>query len=289
VIGVLLPDKGVDVSMTKLVIAALVGLAGIVGMCEPIQAEPLTVGAPPSLRAALQEIVPLFEQEHRAAVSIVYTPSKTLLRQIEKGAPIDVFVSAGVEEVEHLHKKGLTLNGAPRVLAQTSLVLVMSADSQTTFVSFGDALGNHAPRIALGDPEMSYFGEVTARALSKVYPTYKSRTHILYAPHTEDILDLIRMGKADVGLVYRANVINSGEVRISDEIPFGRDMQIQFGQAVVSTCRASLRTVAEQFSDFLTTPRILRLLEKYGFDAPPQPMRRTTGSIPSMPSKASGK
>ena len=288
-IGVLLPEKGVDVPMTKLVIAAVVGLAAIVGMCEPIQAEPLTVGAPPSLRAALQEIVPLFEQEYRAAVSIVYTPSKTLLRQIEKGAPIDVFVSAGVEEVEHLHKKGLTLNGAPRVLAQTSLVLVMSADSQTIFVSFGDALGNHATRIALGDPEMSYFGEVTARALSKVYPTYKSRTHILYAPHTEDILDLIRMGKADVGLVYRANVINSGEVRISDEIPFGRDMQIQFGQAVVATCRASLRTVAEQFSDFLTTPRILRLLEKYGFDAPPQPMRRTTGSIPSMPSKASGK
>ena len=288
-IGVLLPEKGVDVPMTKLVIAAVVGLAAIVGMCEPIQAEPLTVGAPPSLRAALQEIVPLFEQEYRAAVSIVYTPSKTLLRQIEKGAPIDVFVSAGVEEVEHLYKKGLTLNGAPRVLAQTSLVLVMSADSQTTFVSFGDALGNHATRIALGDPEMSYFGEVTARALSKVYPTYKSRTHILYAPHTEDILDLIRMGKADVGLVYRANVINSGEVRISDEIPFGRDIQIQFGQAVVSTCRASLRTVAEQFSDFLTTPRILRLLEKYGFDAPPQPMRRTTGSIPSMPSKASGK
>jgi hypothetical protein len=106
----------------------------------------------------------------------------------------------------------------------------------------------------VGDPEMSYFGEVTARALSKVYPTYKSRTHILYAPHTEDILDLIRSGKADVGVVYRANVINSGEVRISDEIPLGRDLQIQFGQAVVSTCRASLRTVAEQFSDFTMTP-----------------------------------
>jgi len=275
--------------MTNLVIAAVVGLAAIIGMCEPIQAEPLTVGAPPSLRAALQEIVPLFEQEYRAAVSIVYTPSKTLLHQIEKGTPIDVFVSAGVDEVEHLHKKGLTLNGDPRVLAQTSLVLVMSADSQTTFVSLDDALGNHATRIALGDPEMSYFGEVTARALSTAYPNYKSRAHILYAPHTEDILDLIRTGKADVGVVYRANVINSGEVRISDEIPLGRDIQIQFAQAVVSTCRVSLRPVAEQFSDFLMTPRILRLLEKYGFDAPPQPMRRTTGLIPSMPSKASGK
>jgi molybdate transport system substrate-binding protein len=272
--------------MTKLVIAALVGLAAIVGICESIPAEPLTVGAPPSLRAAFHEIVPLFEQENSAAVSIVYTPSKTLLRQIEKGAPIDVFVSAGVEEVEHLHKKRLTLNGDPRILAQTSLVLVMSADSPATLVSLPDALANHTTRIALGDPDMSYLGEVTARALSKVYPTFKSRAHLLYAPHTEDILELIRTGKADVGLVYRANVINSAEVRISDETPLGTDVQIQFGQAVVSTCRASLGAVAEQFSDFLMTPRILRLLEKYGFDSPLLPKGQTTRSNSSIPSSS---
>lgn len=264
--------------MTRLQIAALVGLAAIVGMCEQLQAEPLTVGAPPSLRAAFDEIVPLFEQEYGAAVGIVYLPSKILLRQIERGAPIDVFVSAGVEEVEHLHKKGFTLNGAPRILARTSVVLAMSADSPAALVSLNDALNNHTTRIALGDPETSYLGDVTARVLSKVSPDYKKRTHILYAPHTEDILDLIRTGKADVGVVYRANVINTGEVVISDEIPFGRGVQIQFGQAVVSTCRASSRTEAEQFSDFLMTPRILRLLEKYGFQSPLLPMARTTGA-----------
>jgi molybdate transport system substrate-binding protein len=124
-------------------------------------------------------------------------------------------------------------------------------------------------------------GEVTARALSKAYPIYKSRTHVLYAPHTEDILELIRTGKADVGLVYRANVINSGDVRISDEVPVGKDVQIQYGQAVVSTCRPSSRAVAEQFSDFLMTPRIMRLLEKYGFDSPLVPVGRTTRSSSS--------
>jgi molybdate transport system substrate-binding protein len=161
-------------------------------------------------------------------------------------------------------------------MAQTSLILVMSADSPTTLVSFSDALADHTIRVALGDPTKSYLGEVTARALTKAYPKYESRIHVLYAPHTEDILKLIRTGKAEVGVVYRANVINSGEVRISDEIPLGREVQIQFGQAVVSTCRASLRTVAEQFSDFLMTPRIMRLLEKYGFDSPSLPVRRTT-------------
>jgi len=264
--------------MIKLMIAAVIGLTVMVGARESLQAEPLTVAAPPSLRAAFQEIVPLFEQEYRTPVRIVYTPSKARLRQIEKGTSIDVFVSAGVEEVEHLLKKGLTLNGDPRILAQTSLVLVMSANSPATFVSFGDALANQTTRIALGDPEKSYLGEVTARVLAKAYPTYKSRTHVLYAPHTEDILELIRTGKADVGLVYRANVINSGDVRISDELPIGREVQIHFGQAVASTCRPSMRAPAEQFSDFLMTPRIIRLLEKYGFDSPLPPVGRTTRS-----------
>jgi molybdate transport system substrate-binding protein len=150
-------------------------------------------------------------------------------------------------------------------------------------VSFPDALAHHATRIALGDPEMSYLGEVTAHALAKISPTYKRRTHVLYAPHTEDILRLIRTGKADVGVVYRANVINHGDVRISDETPFGAEVQIQFGQAVVSTCRASVRAVADQFSDFLMTPRVIKLLEKYGFDHPSLPMGRTTGSNVSLP------
>ena len=252
--------------MLKVLIITSMALTAVVGTWKPIQAESLTVGAPPSLRAALSDILPLFEQEYGAKVHIDYTPSKTLLRQIEKGAPIDVFLSAGIEEVEYLHKKGLTLNGPPRIFVQTSLILMMSADSPAT-MSLQDALHNRTIRIALGDPATSYLGDVTARALTKLYPTYKSRPHILYASHTEDIVNLIRAGKADVGLVYRANVINNREVRISDDVPIGREMPIHFGQAVVWTCRTSVRSTADQFSDFLMTTRVQRLLMKYGFDS----------------------
>jgi molybdate transport system substrate-binding protein len=61
-------------------------------------------------------------------------------------------------------------------------------------------------------------------------------------------------------------------VRISDEDPIGALVPIQFGQAVAATCRASLRTVADKFSDFLMTPRIQKLLIKYGFDSIPLPV-----------------
>lgn len=255
-----------DIRMFKVLIITIMALGVVVGSWKPIQAETLTVGAPPSLKAAFSDILPLFEQEYGVKVHIDYTPSKTLLRQIEKGAPIDVFLSAGIEEVEYLHKKRLTLNGAPRIFVQTSLVLMMSADSAAT-MSLQDALHNRTIRIALGDPATSYLGDVTARALTKLYPMYKSRSHVLYASHTEDIVNLIRTGKADVGLVYRANVINSRDVRISDDTPIGKDMPIEFAQAVVWTCRASLRSVADQFSDFLMTPRVQTLLAKYGFDS----------------------
>jgi len=252
----------------KLLTAVVVLLAALLGIDRPTWAESLTVGAPPTLKAAFNEIVPMFEREYGVPVHVVYTPSKTLLRQVEKGAAIDVFLSAGVEEVEYLYKKGRTVNGRPRVFAQTSLVLVMSAESTATLVSFRDALADHSTRIALGNPETSYLGEVSARELAKLNPTHTRRAHLLYASHSEAILDLITTGKADVGLVYRANLINSGDVRISDEIPIGRDVSIQFGQAVVSNCRPSMHSVAEQFSDFLMQHRIQMLFVEHGFDLP---------------------
>ncbi|HTK87066.1 MAG TPA: molybdate ABC transporter substrate-binding protein [Nitrospiraceae bacterium] len=252
----------------RLLTAVVVVLAAVLGIDRPARAESLTVGAPPSLKAAFNEIVPMFEREYGVPVNVVYMPSKTLLRQVEKGAGIDVFLSAGVEEVEYLYKKGRTLNGRPRVFAQTSLVLVMSAESTATLVSFRDALADHSTRIALGNPDTSYLGEVSARELTKLNPAYTRRAHLLYASHSEAILNLITTGKADVGLVYRANLINSGDVRISDELPIGRNVSIQFGQAVVSNCRPAMRNAAEQFSDFLMQHRIQMLFVEHGFDLP---------------------
>ena len=256
--------------LLKSVIATFIGLVIIGSIGQPVRAESLTIGASPSLHAAFDEIGPLFEREYAADVHVVYMPSKTLLHNIERGASIDVFVSAGVDKVESLHRKGLTRN-TPRIFTQTSLVLVMPTDSTATSLSLGEALADHGTRIAIGDPETSYLGEITARELMKRYPSYKTRSHIVYARHSDEILDLLRTGKADVGLVYRANLINAGSVRISDESPISKHAPIQFGQAVVSNCRPSSCAVAEQFSDFLMTPRIQSLLQKYGFDLPALP------------------
>jgi len=252
-----------------LAMAVVCGLGSVIVTASHVQAETLTIGATHSLKSAFQEILPMFEREYGATVHVVYGPSQTLRRQIENGALIDVFLPEAAEEVETLHTKGLTLNGGPRIYAQTSLVLVMSADSPTTAISFHDVLQNRAMRIALADPKMSALGKITARALTKLDPTYMNHHHLLYADHSDDILNLVRTGKVDVGIVYRVDAINGGQVRIIDETPVGTHGPIQLGQAVVWTCRDETLPVAEKFFEFIVSPRIQKLLLHYGFDSVP--------------------
>jgi len=253
----------------SIVIAIIGGLAGVIGLCGPVQAETLSVAAGHSLKAPFQEILPIFEQEYGVTVHAVYGPSQTLRQQIEKGAPIDVFLPESVEEVQRLHRKGLTLNGGPRIYTQTSLVLVMSTASQATAVSFHDALPNRAIRIAVADPKTSALGEITARALTTLDPAYKNRSSLLHGEHSDDVVNLVGTGRADVGIVYRADAINSAQVRIIDEIPAGRHIPVQFGEAVVWTCRNASRDAAEDFFNFIMSARVQKLLLKYGFDSVP--------------------
>ena len=229
-------------------------------------AETLTVGAAPSLKPAFQAIVPMFEKEYGVTVHVEYGPSQTQRRRIEGGAPIDVFLPASVEELGKLQDKDLVLSGEPRIYAETSLVLVMSAASSAIAVSVSDVLPNRAIRLALGDPTASALGDITARVLTKLDPGYRKRSRLVYVPHSEDVMGLIRTGKADVGIVYRVDAINSGHVRIIEEIPIGTYAPVQFGGAAVSTCRPESLQIAAKFLDFVTSPRIQKLMIQYGFD-----------------------
>ena len=249
------------------------GLMGVVASEGQVQAEPLTIGAAHSLKPVFQEIVPMFEEEYGVTVQVVYGPSQTLRRQIEQGAPIDVFLPESFEEVKKLQMKGLTINGGPRVFAQTSLVLVMATASPAASISFREVFPDRTIRIALVDPNTSALGEITARALTTLNPSYKNRSRLLHAQHSDDIVNLVRTGGAEVGIVYRVDAINSGQVRIIDETPAGRYTPVQFGEAVVWTCREASLSVAEDFFNFIMSPRIQKLLLKYGFD----PVSSTNG------------
>ena len=250
-------------SMTMVLVCGIAGL----GMGAPARGETLTVAAAQTLRAPFQEILRMFEQEYGVPVEVRYGPSHTLRRQIEQGAPIDVFLSESLQEVETLHQKGLTLLGGPHQYAQTSMVVVMSSASAATSVSFGEASLTGGWRVALVDPKTSSVGAISVKALKQLDPLAHHHARLVPAPHIDEVVRLVSVGDADLGMVYRADAINSGQVRIIDEAPAGRSIPVVFGQAVVSTCRQASLKAAEQFVNFMMSPRIQKLLLKYGFDA----------------------
>lgn len=262
--------------------AIAVGLTGGLAVGQPVQADTLTIGAAYSLQSAFQEVVPMFESEFGSTVKVVYGSSQTLRREVENGAPMDVLLSAQ-DELEKLQKKGLTLNGGPEVYAQTSLVFVMSAASQAMPISFHEMSSERRTRVAIGAFESSVAGPITARALRAVDPSYKDRFRLISATHHDEVINMIRRGEAEVGLVYRVDAIhNSGQVRIIDETPGGIYTPVSFGEAVVWTCREESRTAAASFTEFFRSPRIQKLLLKYGFE-PVTSLEAGTGNRRTAP------
>ena len=150
-------------------------LIGITGVVPSAQAQPetLTIAAANSLKDALRKVLPRFEAEHPAInVRVIYGPSQSLRKQIEEGAPVDIFLPSLFDEIDQLETKGLIIQGTKRAFAGTSLVLITGAALPAPVRTIHDLETVPVRRIAIGDPKTSSVGKVAAQFLkySKLEP-----------------------------------------------------------------------------------------------------------------------
>jgi molybdate transport system substrate-binding protein len=240
----------------------------LVGMTASVSAEPsetFTIAAANSLREALRNVLPLFEAQHPGInVRVVYGPSQTLRDQIAQGAPVDVFLPSLFEEIEQLEKKGLIIQGTKRVYAGTTLVLITNTALPAPIGVIQDLHKTPIRRIAVGDPKTASVGKVAAQFLksSDLEPRLKSQ--YVYGEHSKAVLDLVANGEAEIGVVYRTDVVSNPKVRIIDTAPAGSHSPIRYGVATVWTSRNI--SAAKDFIDFLSTSDVHVQLQKYGFD-----------------------
>lgn len=229
------------------------------------QPETLTIAAANSLRDALRKLLPAFESQHpELAVRIVYGPSQTLRKQIEEGAPVDVFLPSLAEEIDQLASKGLIIDGTKRIYAGTSLVLITGPVLPAPARSIEDLHSIPVRRIAVGDPKTSSVGKVAAQFLkfSKLDPKLKSQ--YVYGEHSRAVLDLVAKGEAEIGVVYRTDAVTDSHVRILDTAPADSHSPIHYGVAIVWTARNI--TGAGDFIGFLLSSPTQDELKKHGFD-----------------------
>jgi len=242
-------------------------LASTLWMAPPVHAqpEPLTIAAANSVKDALRKVLPLFEAQHpEINVRVIYGPSQTLRKQVEEGAPVDVFLPSLSEEIDQLEKKGLVIQGSKRVYAGTSLVLITGTTSPAPIGSIQDLHTIPIRRIAIGDPKTSSVGKVALQFIkySKLEPQLKAK-HV-YGEHSRAVLDLVARGEAEVGVVYRTDAVADEHVRILDTAPADSHTPIRYGVAIVWTARNL--SGAGDFIEFLLTPQIQAQLKEHGFD-----------------------
>ena len=249
-------------------IMILIGLASFSAFAAaPVQAQPetLTIAAANSVKDALRKILPLFEAQHKEVrVRVIYGPSQTLRKQIEEGAPVDVYLPSLLEEIDELEKKGLAIQGTKRVYATTSLVLITGTTLPAPVGSIEELRSVPVRHIAIGDPKTSSVGKVAVQFLKYTKLEPKLKSQYVYGEHSRAVLDLVSKGEAEIGVVYRTDAVTDQQVRILDTAPVESHTPVRYGVAVVWTARNV--SGAGDFIEFLLSAPIQTQLKQYGFD-----------------------
>ncbi|HET8720911.1 MAG TPA: molybdate ABC transporter substrate-binding protein [Nitrospira sp.] len=252
-------------SATRFLLAGLL-LAGLLPASQAqAQPETFTIAAANSVKDALRKVLPLFEAQHpEINVRVIYGPSQTLRKQIEEGAPVDVFLPSLFEEIDQLEKKGLVIQGTKRVYAGTSLVLITGTTLPAPIRSIEDLRTVPIRRIAIGDPKTSSVGKVAAQFLkfTKLEPALKSQ--YVFGEHSRAVLDLVSKGEAEIGVVYRTDAVADDHIRILDTAPAESHNPVRYGVAVVWTARNI--SGAGDFIQFILSAPIQAQLKQFGFD-----------------------
>jgi molybdate transport system substrate-binding protein len=228
----------------------------------------IVVSAAISLRDALKDVAQLYRTENpNVAVSFNLAGSGTLQRQIEQGAPVDVFISASPDEMNALDSKGLLLPGTRKNLLANRLVLIVPAAS-TGIASFQDLARPEVKAIAIGDPQTVPAGKYAQEVLAHLGLYDRLKSELVLASDVRQVLAYVSTGNADAGIVYATDAPVSRQVKIASTAPPGSHSPVIYPVAVVKSSNSP--EAARQFEAFLQSPRAQTIFQNHGFLPPPR-------------------
>ena len=221
----------------------------------------LLVFAAASLKNALDEATSVYAG---GKVVVSYGASSTLAKQIENGAPADVFISADLDWMDYVEKKGRLAPGTRRILLGNRLVLIAPATrpiglQPATGFPLGKALGSG--RLALADPGSVPAGRYAKAALEKLGVWNEVAGRIAAAENVRAALAFVARGEAPLGIVYQTDAMEEPRVVVAGRFPEGTHPPIVYPAAVLKSARPGAR----RFLDFLAGPQARAIFEKHGF------------------------
>jgi molybdate transport system substrate-binding protein len=229
----------------------------------------LIVLAASSLTDALNEIGPAFTNATHRGVKLSYAASSALARQIEGGAPADVFMSADTDWMDYLQTRNLIDAASRHNEVGNRLVLISPADSTVSVTiaphfALAKLLGDS--RLATGNPDSVPVGKYAKEALTNLGVWSEVQDKVAAADNVRAALALVARGEAPLGIVYRTDALVEKKVRIVAEFPASSHGPITYPAATT----AHPQPGAADFVKFLLSPGAQAIFAKYGFDPAPK-------------------
>jgi molybdate transport system substrate-binding protein len=195
-----------------------------------------------------------------------FASSGTLQQQIQRGAPVDVFISAADKQMNALATKNLILHSTRRILAHNELVLVVPRMARVPIRNFSDLGSPSVRRIAIGAPASVPAGQYAEQMLRKLGLWNRVQPKAVQGKDVREVLTQVALGNVDAGLVYRTDAATTPQVRIVKAAPKGSHQSINYPMAVVTSTRNG--TTARGFLSFLQTSTAKAILKRRGFLVP---------------------
>jgi molybdate transport system substrate-binding protein len=251
----------VSLVLSVLVFLSILPLAGCSTEKTPVT---LNVSAAASLKDAINEIDSLYiKQNSNVTITPNLASSGTLQKQIEQGAPADVFISAGASQMDVLAKENLIVSNTRKDLLKNKLVLVVPADSSLGLTGFIDLARSDVKQIAIGDPKSVPAGTYAQKAFDELGITGQVSGKYVMGADVKAVLSYVESGNVDAGLVYLTDAKTSTKVKVVATAPDDINAQIVYPVAVVAASKVT--DAAKSYENFLFGDKAKAIFEKYGF------------------------
>jgi molybdate transport system substrate-binding protein len=223
----------------------------------------MTVSAAISLKNAFEEIGKLYESRDNVKVLLNFGASGDLAKQIEGGAPVDVFASAAQKDMDMLEGNGLLSQGTRVNFAGNSVVLIVP-EKGTPLKGFEDLNAAAVKKIAVGNPKTVPAGRYAAEVLDYYKLAGVIKDKLVFTENVRQALDYVARGEVDAGIVYATDAaVSARDVKLISTAPEASHKPVIYPIAVVKGTKSE--TSAKAFISLVLSPEGQKILQKFGF------------------------
>ena len=229
----------------------------------PSSTNDLTVSAAVSLKEAFNEIAQLNDTRTGTKTNFNYGASGALQKQIESGAPADVFASAGAKQMDELVAKGLIVPATRMDFARNSLVLIVPPNGPA-ISSFSDLTSAAVKKVAVGNPKTVPAGQYTDQTLNRLKLLPQIQSKLVFAEDVRQVLDYVVRDEVETGVVYSSDALSAGDkIKVVARAPDDSHDPILYPIAVVKESKQ--QESAQKFIDLVLSSEGQSILAKHGF------------------------